>query len=163
MPKPHVARRRRDLTAAEITARTARIMRDEGADAVTMRRVAAESGVTAMAIYNHVSNKEELLTLVVDSVIGSAIDRWPQGTDWRSSMIEFACALRAALLENPGAGTVFLRRPILSQNLSRTTEILFSIIADGGVEGPAAAEAVDAVVLLTMGSIANDLTRPPHV
>jgi AcrR family transcriptional regulator len=163
MPKQRTARRRRDLSLEEIARHAARIMREEGEAAVTMRRVAAESDVTAMAIYHHVGSKDELLTLVVDNVIGDAIAGAPVATDWRSSMVELACTFRAALLDNPGAGTVFLRRPILSQNLTRTTEMMFSILDEGGIQGPAVAEATDAIVLLTMGSVANDLTRPPHV
>ena len=58
---------------------------------------------------------------------------------------------------------VFLRRPILSEDLTRTTEILFAILAAGGTSGPAMAEAADAIVLLIMGSVANDLSRPPQV
>lgn len=156
-------RKRRDLSTSEIAAVAARLMQQAGEDAVTMRRVASECGVTAMALYNHVDNKEELLTLVVDNVIGEALSAYAQGPDWRSSMTEFALLFRRTLLENPGAATVFLRRPILSGNLTRTTELLFGILQDGGVSGADVAESADAIVLLTMGSIVNDLTRPARI
>jgi TetR/AcrR family tetracycline transcriptional repressor len=156
-------RTRRDLTTEEIAAVAARLMREEGTDGVTMRRVASECGVTAMALYHHVENKEELLTLVVDRVIGDMLADFEPRPDWRGSMSEFATTFRAALLANPGAATVFLRRPILSENLTRTTETLFEILKSGGFRGPAMAEATDAIVLLTTGSISNDLTRPAHV
>ncbi|MGA8438610.1 MAG: TetR/AcrR family transcriptional regulator [Candidatus Sulfotelmatobacter sp.] len=43
------------------------ILEAEGPKAVSMRRVAKEVGVTAMAIYHHFPNREALLTAVVDS------------------------------------------------------------------------------------------------
>jgi AcrR family transcriptional regulator len=38
----------------------------EGADAVTMRRVAAAAGITPMAIYRHYPNREALLRVLAD-------------------------------------------------------------------------------------------------
>lgn len=43
------------------------ILEAEGPQAVSMRRVAKEVGVTAMAIYHHFPNREALLSAVVDS------------------------------------------------------------------------------------------------
>jgi len=43
------------------------ILEAEGPQAVSMRRVAKEVGVTAMAIYHHFPNREALLDAVVDS------------------------------------------------------------------------------------------------
>ena len=70
---------------------------------------------------------------------------------------------RQALLDHPGAGGVFLRRPVVSPSIARVTELLFELVGEGGVAGDAAAEAVDAFVLVTMGSITNDLSRPADV
>ena len=163
MPQTTDARRRRDLSTAEIARVAARLMREEGADAVTMRRVASECGVTAMALYHHVGNKEGLEALVVDGVVEEVVADFEPGPDWRSSMVDFTTSFRAALLGNPGAAAVFLRRPILSENFTRTTEILFEILQQGDVSGPELPQTVDAVVLLTMGTIANDLSRPAQV
>jgi TetR/AcrR family tetracycline transcriptional repressor len=160
---PAAARQRRDLTLGEVVDEATRIMRDEGAATVTMRHVADACGVTPMALYHYVANKEDLLTLVVDRVIEPALDDdWEQGT-WRDAMLRFARSFRALFLDNPGAGAVFVRRPVVSPNQARVTERLFAILDRGGVSGAAAAEAVDAIVLLTIGSIANDLTRAPDV
>lgn len=156
-------RRRRDLSVAEVVARATTIMGEEGKSALTMRRVAADCGVTPMAIYHHVASKEDLLTLVVDAVIATSLPTEAETGGWRDSMIAFGCRLRGSLLGNPGAAAVFLRRPIVSPNLARVTEYLFATLQRGEITGPAAAEAVDAIVLVTMGSIANDVSRPPDV
>jgi AcrR family transcriptional regulator len=48
-------------TRARITAATRRILEAEGAGAVSMRRIAAECGLSAMAPYWHFPNREALL------------------------------------------------------------------------------------------------------
>src|SRR5689334_7391799 len=43
-----------------------RLLDAEGVDALTMRRLAGELGVSAMAPYRHVGSKDELLMVLVD-------------------------------------------------------------------------------------------------
>ncbi|MFJ6671712.1 TetR/AcrR family transcriptional regulator [Actinosynnema sp. NPDC091369] len=52
------------------------ILVDEGAQAVTMRRVAAEAGVTAMATYRHFASREALLRSVVDGAVAESVAGW---------------------------------------------------------------------------------------
>lgn len=62
--------------------RALRLGDDEGLDAVTIRRLAQELGVTPMALYWHFKNKDELLLGVIDHVLSdvradrSAADPW---------------------------------------------------------------------------------------
>ena len=52
------------------------ILEAEGADAVTMRRVAAEAGVTPMATYKHFANRDELLRTVADAGFARVAATW---------------------------------------------------------------------------------------
>lgn len=54
-------------TSREIYSCALRVLEAEGAQAVTMRRVARETGITPMAIYHHYKNRETLLSAVVDN------------------------------------------------------------------------------------------------
>jgi AcrR family transcriptional regulator len=56
-----------DTTALRIVAAARRLLDSEGADAVTMRRVAQAAGITAMAIYRHYPNREGLLNTVANA------------------------------------------------------------------------------------------------
>lgn len=156
-------RQRRDLTYDEVVDRAIEIAQAEGERGLTMRRVADACDVTPMAIYHHVENKEALLTAIVDRVVADAIAELGTGDDWRTDLVEFLCRFRQGLIDHPTAAQVFLRRPVLSEALARCTELMFDAFARGGLRDAALAEATDAVVLLLMGSIANDLTRPPEV
>jgi AcrR family transcriptional regulator len=58
---------RKDRATKERIARCAlRILEAEGPQAVSMRRVATEVGITPMAIYYHFPNRERLLRIVAD-------------------------------------------------------------------------------------------------
>ncbi|GAA3428043.1 hypothetical protein GCM10018953_52260 [Streptosporangium nondiastaticum] len=66
------------------------ILVGEGADAVTMRRVAEMAGVTAMAIYKHYPGREALLAAVADRTFDELGEGWgtkvPDG-DWETRLM----------------------------------------------------------------------------
>jgi AcrR family transcriptional regulator len=67
----------RSLTTAEKIVRAAYKLFDrEGADAVTMRRVAQAVGITPMAIYRHFPNREALLKRLSDDSFNTAAREW---------------------------------------------------------------------------------------
>lgn len=55
------------LTRAEIVRAATRLAGEKGADALTMRGVAREMGVSPMALYNHVEDRADLVTAISDS------------------------------------------------------------------------------------------------
>lgn len=63
-------------TSARIAAAALAILVDEGADAVSMRRVAADAGVTAMAIYKHYPDRLALLRSVADTAFAEVGGQW---------------------------------------------------------------------------------------
>ena len=67
-----------------------------GLEALTMRRLGDELGTSAMALYYHVPNKEELVDAMVDVVFGQ-IDVPTTDVDWRTAMRRRAHSTRAAL------------------------------------------------------------------
>ncbi|MBM7460845.1 TetR/AcrR family transcriptional regulator [Rhodococcus coprophilus] len=56
----------------------------EGLEQLTVRRLAAELGISGMALYTHVGSRDDLLVLMADAVHGSAPRRPYLGSDWRT-------------------------------------------------------------------------------
>ncbi|MEV4898311.1 TetR family transcriptional regulator [Nonomuraea sp. NPDC055795] len=54
----------------------------EGADAISMRRIAADLGVGVMSLYNHVPNKDALLSEVAEAVLSEIEFTDDPGADW---------------------------------------------------------------------------------
>ncbi len=58
------------LDLDKIVAATVRLLDSEGLAKFSMRRLAAELGVTAMSVYWYVDTKDDLLELAMDAVAG---------------------------------------------------------------------------------------------
>ena len=64
---PHVDQgKHRGLTRAAIVRRALKIGETEGLDAVSLRRLASEFGVTPMALYRHVRDKQDLINTMAE-------------------------------------------------------------------------------------------------
>ena len=66
------------LTAVDLADR-------DGAEPLSMRKLAEALDVVPMALYRHVANKDELLGGMVDVVIGE-IDPPLEGADWKTAI-----------------------------------------------------------------------------
>jgi AcrR family transcriptional regulator len=78
------------------------IARAEGLKAVTMRAVASRLKVTPMALYRHVADREELMTLVADRVGELVRPQPPAGAGWQDRARAWAVAERRVLRDYPG-------------------------------------------------------------
>ncbi len=76
---PETSKERPPLTRESIVSAAVALADDGGLRALSMRNLAKHLGYEVMSLYNHVANKHELLTLMVDQVAGE-ITR-PQGAD----------------------------------------------------------------------------------
>ena len=146
---------RRDLTRDKVVSAAVQVMASEGADALTMRRIADACGATAMALYHHVPDKASLLNLAVDSLFLGVAEDVRRGDGWRAQLTNLWLDIRASLLDIPGAGEVFVRQPILGPGTALTTEEMFRLLGEGGVSAEGIVQASDALTMLTIGSIAN--------
>ncbi len=153
---------KRNLTTKRIVAEAGLIVRHEDADALTMRRLAEACGVTPMALYHHVSDKDEVLELVLGEVLGEALVVDLHG-DPRHQLLDFTDGLYRVMVQNPGVGRLFTSRGITVPNMALITERFFELLDQCGIAGHAAAEALDAIVLHLVGGVAYTLSRPPGV
>src|SRR6056297_3581786 len=62
-----------------------RIADRDGLEALSMRTLAAELGVKAMSLYNHVANKDAIIDGIVDRVVAE-IELPPHSTEWKEAM-----------------------------------------------------------------------------
>jgi AcrR family transcriptional regulator len=89
---------------------TAIALADEGGvDALSMRKIAQALGVVPMALYKHVSNKDELLDGMIDALVGE-IDPPVSGADWKTTARRRVLSARRMLLRHPWASAVIEAR-----------------------------------------------------
>ncbi len=97
------AGRRPRYTRAEIAVAAVRIADQEGIDALSMRRLAAELDAATMTLYHYIRTKDELLALVTDTVMGEMVIPAGQALpdDWRAAIRIIANRSRAVLERHP--------------------------------------------------------------
>ena len=80
---------------------------DAGIDAVSMRKLGQALGVEAMSLYNHVANKDDILSGIVE-VVESGIELPPPGTAWKQGLRKTAISAHAVFEQHPWAASLTL-------------------------------------------------------
>ena len=93
---------RRQLDRPRVVAAALRLLDQVGLDALTMRRLADELGVTAASLYRHVRDKDELLVLLADQ-ISSQVPTMAEDVPWQDAFVQAAVAVRRMLLSHRDA------------------------------------------------------------
>jgi AcrR family transcriptional regulator len=139
---------RRPLSQDAIVEVALRVLDAEGLDAVSMRRVAEELGTGAASLYAHVANKDELLDLVYDRVMGEiTLTIVPDPARWQEQVRELARASFEVLSRHNDIAKVSLANVPVGPNTLRMGEMMLSVVLAGGVSPQAAAWAVDRIAL----------------
>ncbi|MBN6057962.1 TetR family transcriptional regulator, partial [Nonomuraea sp. RK-328] len=94
------------LTATAIVERALEIGDNEGLDAVTIRRLATDLGVTPMALYWHFKNKEQLLAGLADHLIAGFAPELDDERPWDARMRDLLEGLVRMLRAHPCAKSV---------------------------------------------------------
>ncbi|GAB3168725.1 TetR/AcrR family transcriptional regulator [Myceligenerans halotolerans] len=120
------------LTPAMIAAAALRLGDREGAEAMSMRRIAADLECDPMALYRHFAHREALLDAVADAALADAQDPGPS-TPWDERVRAITFAIRSAALRHPGIAAHVAARPPLGENGRRLGAGLFAALAEAGL------------------------------
>lgn len=120
------------LTRQAILRAAVRLTDREGLAALSMRRLGAELGVEAMALYHHIPNKEALLDGMIEEVATEvAVPRLTR-VGWRKGLRRYALALLDAAAAHPDLVPLVLSRPAVTpRNLETMEGLLRSLHAVG--------------------------------
>jgi AcrR family transcriptional regulator len=105
---------------------------EKGLEAVSMRSVAARVGVTAMALYPHVSSKEDLL----DGLVGRLLAEFSvpdPAKPWRDRLREIARSARETARRHPAVMPLLFARPAVTPDAVRVVDAVYQALLDAGV------------------------------
>jgi AcrR family transcriptional regulator len=117
---------RQPLTRDAIIEAALKLLDRDGLNGLSMRRLALELGVGAASLYWHVRDKEELLGLLLDRIVGEASVPDPDPKHWREQVKDLARENRRLLQSHRDAAQISLGRipigphsiPVLERNLA---------------------------------------------
>jgi len=160
--RPEPASGRAAYTRADIAAAAVRIADAEGLEAVSMRRVAADLGAGTMSLYHYVRDKDDLVALMTDLVVGDyLVDEALLDRGWREGLSAIAHATRAALRDHRWT----LRSstlPVLGPNTMAHVDQTARAAAQMGVEPALYMEIAGMLDEYVFGCLAREIAMEGH-
>ena len=147
---------RAPLSRDDIVRTAVKVLDRDGLETFSMRRMAAELGTAATsALYWRVANKNDLLELAVDAVLGEALVPADSG-DWRDQVTVLARAAYEALWAHPWAPQLLASHAGLGPNYQALAERVLTILSSAGFKGVHLDAAVSAVFHYVIGAAVTD-------
>ena len=153
--------KRRGLTRTAIVRRALKIGQTEGLDAVSLRRLASEFGVTPMALYRHVRDKQDLINAMAELVM-EGVDLtvgFTASMSWTDRLRRAMLTFKDQIDERPLA--LQLQIAYGGDNLAafwRPVEDVLAVLLSAGFKPPEAAKLIRMVSNLLTGYL---LLLPP--
>lgn len=135
---------------------TIELLDRDGLEGLSMRQLGAHLNSAATTIYWHVANKEEMLDLVFDEVMGELTDPEPTG-DWRAEVTLMLSELRAMMLRHPWYVKLYGSRPAFGPHATRFNANLLDVLERAGFEGELLDQAHAGLLHYVVGAIINEL------
>ncbi|TDD19430.1 TetR/AcrR family transcriptional regulator [Kribbella turkmenica] len=132
---------------------------EKGVVGLSMRAIAARLGVEAMSLYNHVTNREDILDRLVDAVFAE-IELPVPDADWKDAMRDRAASARRALRRHPWAVGLMDSRSRPGAAVLRHHDAVLGSLRAGGFSVAMAAHAFSLIDSYVYGFVLQELSLP---
>ncbi|MEU9019464.1 TetR/AcrR family transcriptional regulator [Actinomadura sp. NPDC048394] len=167
--RPRRARREQPtLTRDQIVDAALELLDAEGLDGLSMRRLGTRLNSGATSVYWHVANKDELLELALDRVMGEVRVPRPDtrpdtapGADggaggWRAAVAGYARDLRAMIHRHPWTVPLFGAQPMIGPNATRVLDEVIGAFDGAGLTGMALDNAMSLIADYVIGAAGSE-------
>ena len=132
---PRVRSGQPTLSRDQIVKAAIELLDAEGPAGLSMRKLGTRLGAGATSMYWHVTNKDELLELAVDEVMGEAYVPLAGDTSWRIGLSVWANGMHAMLLRHSWVTSLLGTQPTIGPNAMRMGERAITLLTAAGFEG----------------------------
>ena len=147
------------LTREAVVAAAVSLADRQGLERLSMRALAADLGVEAMSLYNHVRNKDDLIDAMVEAVLAE-VERPRPGPDWRGGLRARAVSMRTAFLAHPWAPQLIVGRLNIGPNMLALYDATIGCLVAAGVDHARADHLCNAMDSLIFGFHLLERTFP---
>lgn len=155
--------RRAGLEPTEIVDAALALVDAHGAEALTMRRLAADLGVTTTTIYWHVGNRDDLVLAIIERVAEQQAKLALDGHDPVDRIVAIATHVFRSALERRHVTSLAHQvgaTSLLELPLERTMAVELDA---AGVRGEAARDAMRAIMMCVAGFLVVGMRRPTDI
>ncbi len=140
------------------------ILRSEGLEAVSMRRVAAALDTGAGSLYVYVSGREGLVEAMFDRIVATVELEPPDPARWRAQLHSLLIRGRDALVAHPGmAAATMVSNPPSTEAALGLLENMLGLLLAGGIDPQDAAWASDLFAALVTYAAIEAEARGPDI
>ncbi len=147
------------ISREEIIRAAVQVARAGGGEDISIRSLAADLGVSPMALYRHIRDKDDLLDEVTDILLADVWRPEADEDDWQAWIIEAAANLRQFLVTQPAGLHVYLRHPVVSPAAAQRMDAMMGVLRRAGLDEATARSAYGAVHTYTIGFAALEASR----
>jgi TetR/AcrR family transcriptional regulator, tetracycline repressor protein len=150
---------RRVLTEDEILDAALSLLDDGGANAASVRGIAAQVGVAPNAVYTYFPGKAAVFAALVERLLGE-VDHGvfaDREQPWRQRVESLALELRSRLAAHPAVVPLMIGGPMNGPHALALNERLLELLADAGLDPPEAARAAYVLIVYVFGSVALEV------
>src|ERR1700759_5873636 len=128
------------LTKSAVVGRALELADRDGVDALTIRRLATELGVTPMALYWHFRSKEDLLAGLSDHIWNEVDLAFDQSAPWPDQLRAIMKSLVEVLRAHPSGAQLVLVNEKEGEGPMRAAEIALGLLRGAGFDPQQASE-----------------------
>ena len=135
------------------------ILDADGLEAVSLRRLSADLGVSHMTLYGYFDSKDALLealvarTIAVPSATGAASEPWDE------LLFGVIQDLHRALVDRPGIAEILVSRELTGQWIAEARERILDILRGGGYDERQATDGISVIFNYLLGAVMIETRR----
>ena len=135
------------------------ILRDEGLNKVTMRRIAEALDTGPASLYVYVRNTADLHAQILDALLAVITQSLPKEGTWRDRLKQLLTHYTLVLFEYPEIARMTLTTHPSGSNYLALVEHILALLKEGGMPDREAAWTVDLLLLYATANAAEHSTR----
>ena len=124
------------LSKATVVERALKLADADGLEALTIRKLAQELGVTPMALYWHFRSKDDLLVGLAERVWSEIDITVDPAASWSDQLRGLLWSLIGVLRAHPAAPWLLIEHEATNESAMRATELTLELLRSGAGFGP---------------------------
>ena len=147
------------LTRERIVDEAIALIDAEGANALSMRRLAVRLGTSTMSTYHHIPDKQALRDAIAERLMADLAEPDP-ALPWQEALRELAWSFRSLTLAHPAVFQVLLDTPRPAA-LGAAAESAIKRLVDGGFSSEQAVLVFRTFIRYLLGVVVIEADEPP--
>jgi TetR/AcrR family transcriptional regulator, tetracycline repressor protein len=135
------------------------ILDADGLEAVSLRRLSADLGVSHMTLYGYFDSKDALLEALVARTIAVPSKQGAASEPWDELLFGVIQDLHRALVDRPGIAEILVSRELTGEWIAEARERILDILRGGGYDEHQATDGISVIFNYLLGAVMIETRR----